>query len=278
MAPRIAPISRPPFPNSASFPPAEPAARGRGNDAGTGLMRTRLAIVLAAVSLIGCAPVAAASLPPPSLADWRRGLDRLAALRHAAGGARTERLALALREPHTGRVLSARGAVAVAPPRALRMILLGPGGTTALDLWMSGARFRFAVPAIDLVARGDLGAPHAGRRGLPVDFLGWWLLRPAGGALLWTARVAGGDRFVLRDGEAVVDFVAFDDGRVEARRATWIGGERVDDERISAARMGCAPVRYHQGSTGLDVTVTCEGEAPGDPPARALGDPDEGAR
>ena len=233
------------------------------------------AVAVALASLFGCVPHTAAELPAPALSDWRRGLERLAALRRAAAGARTERLALALREPRTGRVFQARGAVAIAPPRALRMILLGPGGTTALDLWTSGARYRFAVPAIDLIKRGDLGAPRAERRGLPVDFLGWWLLRPAGGVLLWTARSPGADRFVLRDGNAVVDLRAFDDGRVEARRTTWSdAGERVDDETVSAAKMGCASVRYHQGSTGLDVTVTCEGEALGDPPARALADPD----
>lgn len=230
-------------------------------------------IAAIAASLLGCAPRVAAELPSPGLAEWQRGLDRLAALRRAAAGARTERLALSLREPFTGRVLQARGAVALAPPRALRMILLGPGGTTALDLWMDGARFRFAVPAIELVKRGDLGAPRGERRGLPVDFLGWWLLRPASGALLWTARVEGGDRLVLRDGGAIVDLVAFDDGRVEARRTTWVDGKRVDEETVKAGSMGCAPVRYHQGSTGLDVTVTCEGEVLGEPPARAMVDP-----
>jgi hypothetical protein len=233
-------------------------------------------IAAMAAALLGCAPRLPAELPSPTQGDWQRGLDRLKALRRAAAGARTERLALSLREPRTGRVLQARGAVALAPPRGLRMILLGPGGTTALDLWMDGARFRFAVPAIELVKRGDLGAPRGERRGLPVDFLGWWLLRPASGELLWTARVAGGDRLVLRDDGAVVDLVAFDDGRVEARRTTWVDGKRVDDETVKADAMGCAPVRYHQGSTGLDVTVGCEGEVPGDPPARALVDPDGG--
>ena len=60
------------------------------------------------------------------------------------------------------------GAIAIAPPvsgvtrpsgegppvdaeGALRMILLGPGGTTALDLWSRGDRFRFAIPALDLL-------------------------------------------------------------------------------------------------------------------------------
>jgi hypothetical protein len=163
------------------------------------------------------------------------------------------------------------------------MILLGPGGTTALDLWIDGPRYRFEVPAIDLKKRGDARGPAEERRGLPVDFLGWWLLRPAAGALLWHAREAGADRFVLRDGAAIVDLHAADDGAVEARRSTWSmrsaeGAEGpprlLDEETVRAKAIGCATVQYHQRSTGLDVTVTCEGETAGAPPARALRDPD----
>jgi hypothetical protein len=230
-----------------------------------------------ALPLAACAPAVRAELPAPTLAGWREGAQRLAALRRAAAAPRTERIALELREPRTGRTLRARGAAAIAPPRALRMILLGPGGTTALDLWVDGATYRFEVPAIDLKKRGDTRGPSAERRGLPVDFLGWWLLRPAEGALLWHAREAGGDRFVLRDGAAIVDLHAADDGAVEARRATWSteGPPRLlDEETVRSPAIGCATVHYHQRSTGLDVTVTCEGETAGAPPSRALADPD----
>jgi hypothetical protein len=161
------------------------------------------------------------------------------------------------------------------------MILLGPGGTTALDLWMEGDRFRFAVPAIDLRRRGDLGAPPEDRRGLPVDFLAFWLRRPAGGHLLWYGHEAatGGqsaERFLLKDGAAVVDLRVRDDGRVSARRTTWSadGSRSLDEETVEADGLGCAAVRYHQRSTGLEVTVRCEGETRGEPPARALADPD----
>jgi hypothetical protein len=206
---------------------------------------------------------------------------KLDAIRSATSAARTLRIALELREPRTGRVLSARGAVAILPPRALRMILLGPGGTTALDLWVDGDRYRFAVPAIDLQKRGDLRAPREERRGLPVDFLAFWLLHPASGELAWASREEGGERFLLRDGGAVVDLRARDDGRVDARRATWsppdAPGARprlLDDETVAAEGLGCGRVRYHQSSTGLDVSVTCESETRGEPPARALADPD----
>jgi hypothetical protein len=148
---------------------------------------------------------------------------------------------------------------------------------------VEGDRYRFAVPAIDLKKRGDLRAPGEERRGLPVDFLAFWLLRPANGRLLWQGREPGGERFVLQDGAAVVDLRAFDDGRVEARRATWpppASGEPgglLDEETVSAEGLGCAGVRYRQRSTGLAVTVRCESETRGEPPGRAFADPDEEA-
>lgn len=237
------------------------------------MIRAAAAVVVLA-ALAGCAPATPRAVRAPTIASWRRGLDRLAALRAAASRPRTTKIALDLVEPRSGRKLSARGAVAIAPPSSLRMILLGPGGTTALDLWLRGDHFRFAVPAIDLKRRGDLTAPRAERRGLPVDFLSWWLLRPAGGSVLWHEEIAGGDRFVLRDGGAIIDMTVSSEGYVVARRTTWIDGARADVETIAADAVGCATVRYHQGSTGLDVTVRCEGEAMGDPPPRALADPD----
>ena len=226
--------------------------------------------------------------PPPSPAAWREARVRLAVLRGEAegAGARTLRVRLSLREPRTGQVLEARGAVAIAPaldgaaPGALRMILLGPGGTTALDLWARGDRFRFAVPALDLLKRGDAATPRASRRGLPVDFLRWWLLRPAVGSLLWYGRVGTTDVFVLRDGDAIVELRLGEGGRVGARSSTWAsargrGSRLIDEEIVIAGRMGCDTVRYAQASTGLLITVTCEGEERARAPdARAFLDPD----
>jgi hypothetical protein len=150
---------------------------------------------------------------------------------------------------------------------------------------VDGAGYRFAVPAIDLKKRGDLRAPREERRGLPVDFLAFWLLRPAGGRLLWHGREADGDRFVLADGTAVVDLHAADDGRLSAKRDSFADstpggapGALLDEETVTAEGPGCARVRYHQRSTGLSVTVSCEGETRGEPPARALADPDEEGR
>jgi hypothetical protein len=251
--------------------------------------RAARAVVVAAAllgaALTGCAGAGAARPAgretAPNVQEWRWARQRLAEARGKSDGKpRTMRIALTLREPVTGRALQARGAVAVAPPSALRMILLGPGGTTALDLWSRDDRFRFEVPAIDLLRRGDARTPRTSMRGLPVDFLRWWLLRPLAGRLLWHRREPTGDRFVLRDGESLVRAWVGDDGRIEARRSAAGGlGGALDEERVSADRAGCATVRYQQRSTGLDVVVRCEGEEGKAPEARAFQDPDaEGKR
>lgn len=238
----------------------------------------------------GCDVSADPGARGPSTHAWRHAKRRLAELRSSLGGSapHTLRLAVKLREPFTGRVMDARGAVALSPPSALRMILLGPGGTTALDLWANEDRFRFAVPAIDLLRRGDAATPRDQMRGLPVDFLTWWLLRPAYGSLLWYARAGAADRFVLRDGPAIVELCALDEGGVVARRTTWSAKGRgdgasaarvepilLDEETVTATRRGCGPVRYTQASTGLSVGVECEGEETERAPnPRAFVDPD----
>jgi len=242
-----------------------------------GLVRS-WALAAIVTSLSACAPTRAGRVATrsPTLAEWTAARARLASLR-AQVAPRTLRVALALREPVSGRVLEARGALAIDPPASLRMILLGPGGTTALDLWIQGDRFRFAVPAIDLLKRGDASSPREARRGLPVDFLRWWLLRPAGGRLLWATREASADRLVLRDAEGVVDLRADDSGAVAARRTTWTllpTPRLLDEETVDAERVGCGKVRYRQASTGLEVTVRCEGEEPSPPNPRAFVDPD----
>ena len=184
------------------------------------------------------------------------------------------------------RTLEARGALAASPPSALRMILLGPGGTTALDLWLAQERYRFAVPAIDLLRRGDARQDPAARRGLPVDFLRWWLLRPAEGSLLWAARRGAALHLLLRDDAALIDLFAEPSGKLTARRATYAPAPHpegkasrkpsrlLDEEYVVADAPGCAEVHYYQASTGLEVTVRCEGDDRAPPNPRAFVDPD----
>jgi hypothetical protein len=165
--------------------------------------------------------------------------------------------------------------VAVSPAeQALRMIMLGPAGTTALDLWVCRDRFRFVLPAADLTRRGDAHTPASELRGLPVEFLRWWLLRPLDGQLLCTVDGEGGRRYLLRDAEAIVDVHAGQGLGLEVERRT-----RGDRERVQAAGPGCASVRYDQASTGIDIVVRCEQlDRARTPTAAAFADPDDPAQ
>jgi len=249
---------------------------------------------VAALLASGCAaPAPRVTLEPPSVQTWRAALSELGALREAATGntARTLKLSLALREPFTGRLTEACGAVAISPAdRALRMILLGPGGTTAFDLWIRADKFRMAIPAVDLLRRGDATTPRAQMRGLPVDFLRWWMLDPTQGALLWADRTAGDKRYVLRDGGAVTSLRVHPNGSLSAERRTWAPAPAaqvdasatvtdasrvlVDEEKVAADRVGCGRARYTQASTGVEIEIQCEAIEPNPPSERAFRDPD----
>ena len=147
------------------------------------------------------------------------------------------------------------------------MILLGPGGTTALDLWIDGDRFRFAVPAIDLRQarrRGDA----ARRDARPAGRLPALVAAPPGrrARCSGTSARRGGDRFVLRDGAAIVDLRAADDGRRRGararpgsarRRASRAARRRGDGRRPSG--IGCADGALPPGVDGLDVDGALRG-------------------
>jgi hypothetical protein len=186
-----------------------------------------------------------------------------------------------MREPYTGRTFDARGAVAVEPGQAVRMILVGPGGVTALDAWVRPDRFRFAVPALDLVRRGtDDGEPTA--RGLPVGFFRWWFLDPLGGTLLTSPSGPNVRTFVLRTGsmekrDAITTQVSLEPpdpparvvasrrGRGGVERVTWVGSFR--------PRTGDHGRYVHEG-TGLRVDVTLEEVGEEAPDPEAFRDPD----
>jgi hypothetical protein len=169
-----------------------------------------------------------------------------------------------------------RGAVAVHPEGGVRMIMLGPGGTTAMDLWICRDAFRFAVPAADLVRRGDASTPPEELRGLPVDFLRWWFLEPLGGRLLAAYPVSGGDAFLLKDDASAVHLLRRADGP-----RTHLSVRRVsldDEERIETSADKCGHVHYSQQSTSIDLDVNCEKVNDGTPSPRAFADPDDPSR
>jgi hypothetical protein len=228
-------------------------------------------------SLTGCSAAPSstpASLPegPEGVAVWRSARHELAALRRelAPPGAYRMNVTLDLEQRDLAMRMRARGAVAVRPPSALRMLLLGPGGTTALDLWVCGDRFRFAIPAVDLVRRGDAQTPPAELRGLPVDFLRWWFLRPLEGRLLSFTDRDDGRRYLVRDDAQVIHLTPRPQELV-LRRVS-----QDDEEVLTSDRRECGRVRYRQRSTGIDIRVRCEErDAEVEIPARAFADPDD---
>ena len=189
-------------------------------------MRRLAGMVVGCVAAIACArttdagPAAphldaaqiddAASIPNVQLARWAR----------VPRDDFKQELTLTVRDEVSKRGFSGRGVVAVRPRTAMRMILLGPGGTTAMDVWIAWPRWRVLIPALDKTFRDGSGeAP----RGIPVPLLRRWLVEPFGGKPVAVHRGR-----VLPDGsidERAQGFVAFlrrDD--VEEVRARELDG------------------------------------------------------
>ena len=153
-------------------------------------VRSRPAPLAAVVALLAChggrPPVPSAphlsraqlhdagAIPLDALAQWTR--PPTADVR--------EEIELAIRDDLSGRGFEGRGVLAVRPRQALRMILLGPGGTTAMDVWIANDRWRVAIPALERVVRGDASTPPAQQRGLPIALLSRWLVDPFGGTVV----------------------------------------------------------------------------------------------
>jgi hypothetical protein len=125
--------------------------------------------------------------------DWRAARRELEALRSSVP---TEPRLETVRVSFRGPVMSfqGRGAIAVAPGRALRMVLLGPAGRTALDVWATASAYRVAVPELGLVERGGVEAP----RHLPIALFREWFLAPLGGRLLAAGSSDKGRVYVVR--------------------------------------------------------------------------------
>ncbi len=177
------------------------------------------AVLGAALASIGCVkPSPYAKLPHVSQREWDRGRATLASARAELPKAPYVLVvAVDMFEPRSGRTFTARGGLAVSPGRALRLQLLGPGGSTALDAWLTRARFRFDVPAANVHMRGRVDGPEAD--GLPVGFLRFWFLSQLDGRLLFAKPTREGTYLVLRDGAATVEmFRASAGGHVEAAR------------------------------------------------------------
>jgi hypothetical protein len=180
---------------------------------------------------------------------------------------------MSMSDPVSGRVIDGRGAIAVAPGRAVRMILVGGAGSTVLDAWVTQAEWRVAVPPLDLVRRGSLEDP----RDMPVGFLRWWFLTPLTGTLFAAARIDGGTSWLLRDRAAVIEL-----RRDSCPRGSLLAATRRAPgtaERVAECRAQTVPTpgdwaRYVDEARGLRVGVTLDSVANLPPAAAAFVDPD----
>ena len=203
------------------------------------------------------------TVPTPTQAEWDHARARLARLRAALPHrAYTQPVTVDFFEPRSRRHFDGRGAVGVDPGRAMRMILVGPAGEPALDVWVTRDAWRLVVPAIHLVRRGGRDAPD----GTPIGFFRSWFVDPLGGRLL----CLGPDgELVIRDpfGGTLHVVRAGADG-FDVRRRSGTHTESFDSRGAHA--------RYRDEPSGLAIEVALgevQREAP-DP--AAFQDPDLG--
>ncbi len=253
------------------------------------MRRAHLGVAIALAGAFGCAPApppangpytmvggdprrAGARVPDVSQPEWTVSRERFARMRSGLPNRPfVERVQVGISDPRSGRVHQARGAVAIDPGRAARLVLLGPGGTTALDVWITRDRYRLSIPALKLERRGtDAGDMP----GLPLGFLRWWFLAPLEGRLVLARSSKGESSFMLRDGPATVTMrtdgqhvvaVRREGGRLEGLE--WTGQGFVP----SAGARG----RYIDGEWGVRVQVVVEEVLDSEPDPAAFLDPDE---
>jgi hypothetical protein len=233
----------------------------------------REVVITLALGLAACARPLPVSAPDVSQLEWSVSRERLAEVR-AEQPARpyTERIRMSIHDPRTGMRYEARGAVAVSPSRAARMMLVGPAGTTALDVWVTRDRFRFSVPAMHIEKRGGKNPEDA--RGLPVGMLRWWFLSPLDGRLLLARSTEAESSWLLKDGDATIAI------RTDGRRFVAVRRDHEHLEAIEWLGRGLVPRagtrgRYIEGKYGLRVDVIVEDVSQTEPDPAAFADPDE---
>lgn len=226
-------------------------------------------------TIIGGDPQKKLAVPNIEQTEWTLSRERLQRMRsELPRRPYVERVQLAIVDPRTGKLYQARGAVAISPDRAARMILVGPGGTTAMDVWVTRDRYRLSIPALKIQKRGERDLGEA--RGLPIGFLRWWFLSPLEGELVLARSNRAEAAFLLRDGPATVTM------RTDGARFVAIRRESGKLEGLEWAGHGLSPRagargRYIDGEFGLRVHVMIEEVLPDEPDPAAFNDPDEKA-
>jgi hypothetical protein len=182
-------------------------------------------------------------------------------------------LRITMRDPVSGRVVDGRGAIAVEPGQAVRMILTGAAGATMLDAWVTQARWRVAVPPLEIVRRGGTDEP----RDMPVGFLRWWFLTPLTGRLFAATFTQGGSLWLLRYGSAVIELREASCARgtlLHATRRVVGHAETVEECRERGAPSPGDSASYVDEASGLCVDVSLESVAATPPSGEAFQDPD----
>jgi hypothetical protein len=232
------------------------------------------------------APIALAALlagcgdpqwPAPNAATWPTYVALLDQLRDQVRPASPWAATLGFRafDSHSGRTIEGRGALAVAPGSAARLVLVGPAGATVLDAWITREQWRVAVPQAHMVERGGTRSPTD----LPVGFLHWWFVAPLSGTLVAATFTKTGLAWLLHDGPAHVELRKWfcDDKRMllEATRRQPGKKERATECRTEGAAITVGDrASYDDLTNGLHVDVEVQAVAATPPDPDAFRDPE----
>jgi hypothetical protein len=166
----------------------------------------------------------------------------------------------------------------------MRMILVGPGGATAMDAWVTPDAYRFEVPAIGLLRRGGARADP----GLPVEFFRWWFLAPFDGRLLasFGGRALAEQGIVLCEGRVFLlsrggsTITLCDTSSTEAGPLEMAASRRGSGALDRLAFHGGADPRegdcavYEEARSGVRVEIEVESPDADPPDPLAFRDPD----
>ena len=230
------------------------------------------AAVASALLVTACVAPTRPAPVGPSQAEWDHARVELARLRsELPQRPYTQPIHVSLREPITGKRFDGRGAVGVDPGHAMRMILIGPGGGTALDVWVTRDAWRMVVPAISFVKRGGVEAPAS----TPIGFFRAWFVDPLGGRLL---AIGPTGSLVLRD-----DSGGTTELEIVSRPGLFAGvGRRrsgTATERFTwEPRADGGKASYRHLGSGLRVAVELGPPQSEPPDAAAFADPDGAQR
>lgn len=211
---------------------------------------------------LGLLVTLACAAPAPydvTQAQWDGALARLARMRASFPDKPYTRAAtMRFFEPHTRRRFEGRGAVGVDPGRAMRLLLVGPAGEPALDVWVTRRAWRMEVPAIHYLRRGGTESPP----GLPVGFFRSWFIDPLGGRPLAIGRAG---EIVVRDAAGGTLSIAQTASGASVRRRS---GTTTEVFSYTESPQG-GRARYRDDKTGLEVEIDLEPaqDTPPDPKA-----------